>query len=794
MTTHSGVEGVYRLPASLSDDLAKLERMVEDYKADRVSPAQFRAYRVPLGVYEQRQAGSFMLRVRLAAGGVLPHQMRALATVAAKYGSDLLHVTTRQDIQVHEVPLEALHPALVELQAAGLSTKGGGGNTVRNVTACSDAGVCPKEAFDVSPYAVGVTEFLLPDPANYQLPRKYKIAFSGCGQDCAGATVNDLGLIARRRDGETGFAVYVAGGMGAKSRVADLFEEFAPVAEVHLIAEAVKRVFDKHGNRKNRHKARLRFLVEKMGLEQFRDLYRAELAELKQDPPPPPEIRDLPRRPAEAPQTPGTPAEGFDAWCDRNTTAQKQEGYFLVHIPLILGDVSTDTLAQLADVVEAHGEGMARTTQWQNLVLRWVCKDELAAVHRKLLDLGLAETPAPVVRNVIACAGASTCKLGICLARGLARAVIHELGGDGLDLGGLGDLRIHTSGCPNSCGRHPVGDIGFFGAARRVAGKLAPHYVAQLGGRVGEGRSRLAEGKLTIPARNVPAFTSDFLKAFQASRQYADFHAFIDADGRRIAAEIAEKYKTIPSFGEDKNYYFDWGAEELFSLAGRGPGECGAGVFELIEVDLASAREAVDAGALFAATALAARALLVTQGLEAANDEEALALFERHFVDANLLADSFRSVTAAARECSARDDPAGAFDADPGQVAALVKAVQDLYDNMDSSLRFRPTDSPEKGPSTGECPPGCVCAAAPEAKDGEAVPADREADFRGVVCPLNYVKTKLLLEQMDSGQVLAVLLDDEGARNVPQSAEQDGHQAISVTREEDHWRVILRKS
>ncbi len=269
------METIFRLPETHAEDLAAFKEETERFKKGAVSPAKYRSFRVPQGVYEQREEGRFMLRVRLTAGAVLPDQMRALAVIARKYGNGVLHVTSRQDIQVHSVSLDSIHPALVALYHAGLSTKGGGGNTVRNITACYDAGVCTRECFDVTPYAVGLTEFLLVDPLSFQLPRKYKIAFSGCPQDCAGATVNDLGLIAKRRGDESGFAVYLAGGMGARSRVADLFEEFVPAVRIHLTAEAVKRVFDKHGNRKNKHKAMLRFLIEQMGLERFRTLYEA---------------------------------------------------------------------------------------------------------------------------------------------------------------------------------------------------------------------------------------------------------------------------------------------------------------------------------------------------------------------------------------------------------------------------------------------------------------------------------------------------------------------------------------
>jgi sulfite reductase (ferredoxin) len=270
---------------SLEEEVELFGREIERFRRSEVSEAEFRTFRVPRGVYEQRESGTYMLRVRFPAGVVLPEHMRALAHASQEFGNGVLHVTTRQDIQVHRVLLDNIQPALSVLAAAGLSTKGGGGNTVRNITGCSDAGVCPYEQFDVAPYVSAVTERLLPDPLSYQLPRKYKLAFSGCPRDCAGATVNDLGFIAKTREGQRGFAVYVAGGMGASSRVSDLLEEFIPAEEAHLTAEAVKRVFDQHGNRRSRNRARLRFLVQDIGLPRLRELYAAELSKLKQSAP-----------------------------------------------------------------------------------------------------------------------------------------------------------------------------------------------------------------------------------------------------------------------------------------------------------------------------------------------------------------------------------------------------------------------------------------------------------------------------------------------------------------------------
>jgi sulfite reductase (ferredoxin) len=772
------MQTIFHLPEIFREDSAWFKQQTERFHSGAVSAAEFRSFRVPLGVYEQREAETFMLRVRFPAGGVLPHQMRALAAVSRRYGDGVLHVTTRQDIQVHRVLLDDVHQALAELYDAGLSTRGGGGNTVRNICGCPDAGVCPNEVLDVTAYVVALTEFLLPDPLSYNLPRKYKIAFVGCSGDCPGVAVNDLGFVARRCDGTPGFGVYVGGGMGAKSRVADLLHEFVPASEVHYVAEAVKRVFDRHGNRKNRHRARLRFLIEQIGLQRFRELYEAELAGLRKSGLPELRLRELPRREGPTPAGPAQAGEGFARWRRSNLAPQKQEGYYLVQIPLLLGDIGADTLEKLAEIAQQHGEGMMRTTQWQNLVMRWVHDSELGQLHAALDSLGLAVADPPVVRNLIACTGAATCKLGICLSRGLAKAVRDILQRDGSDLDRLGDLKIYISGCPNSCGRHPVADIGFFGAARRVKGRLVPHYVLQLGGKVAQGQTRLAQGKRAVAARNVPALVADLLAAFGNSPQCSDFGRFLEAEGRQLADDLVTKYAEVPDFYEEKDYYFDWGAEEMFSLGGRGPGECGAGVFDLIEVDLASAREAVEQGRLFEATVLAARSLLVTRGEQARDESEALALFRRHFIEEKLVDDHLAALVIEAERAAQTPRPADCFVGEPAEVQRLVQTVQKLYDHMDPSLRFSSvTEQPAAAAVQAECPPQ----------------AAREADFRGVVCPLNYVKTKMLLDQLGSGEVLSVLLDEQGARSVPESVEKDGHDVLSVRQEGPQWRVLIRK-
>ena len=787
------LRSTYRLPDTLEQELEKFAERTHLFLVGEMPATEYRAFRVPQGVYEQRQEGAFLLRCRFPAGAVFPHQMRMLAEVSGRRGNGILQVTSRQGVQLHRVPLNCIVPALRQLHAAGICTKGCGGNTVRNITGCADAGVCPYELFDVTPHTAALTEFLLRDPLSFQLPRKYKIAFSGCDRDCAGAAVNDLGFVAARQGAINGFTVYAGGGLGTHNQVGELLEDFVTPEEIFVVAEAVKRVFDRYGDRKNKQRARLRFLVKRIGFEEFRGLYREELAALQTAPPGRPGIGEPATAPPE--RFPGdlVMREGFGKWREANVRCQKQAGYYVVDIPLPFGEIAAARMAALADVVEVHGEGMLRMTQSQNVCLRWVGEAELPALHAKLAGIGLTSSLPPVLRNLVTCAGAATCQLGLCRAKELAQAVSRELERSGLDLARLGEVKLHISGCPCACGRHPVGHVGLYGAARRAGARLAPYYVFQLGGRVGAGRTRLAEGSAALPAKNVPAFLKELFAAFLSSNGHADFNAFLEAGGCETAQEIALKYSDIADFEEDKNPYFDWGAGELFSLAGRGAGECGAGVFDLIELDLATAVEALAEGKCFAATVHAARALLVTRGQEPTSVLESLDLFRKLFLAEGLVAPRFADLIDDAVRCGSLANPETEFRGRAEEARALVAEVKALYENMDASLRFTAASQRE---AQHEPPLSPEETAATSGPDPQAFPPapNREQDFRGVRCPLNYVKTKLTLEQMQPGEVLAVRLDEEGARNVSASVSDDGQEVLAVEKEGQHWRVVIRKA
>lgn len=565
-------QSTYRIPENVVEDTHAFRGHVESYLKGETSADAFRGIRVPMGIYEQREGDTYMVRVRVAAGIFLPHQAACVAELSEAFGNGIVHVTTRQDLQIHRARIEDTPAILDRLLAAGLSTRGGGGNTVRNVSACPLAGACPKEAFDVAPHALALTERLVASPDSFTLPRKYKIAFSGCGEDCALASVTDLGFFAHERDGVQGFAVYAAGGLGGHPAPGILLEEFVPAGQIHRVAEAIKRVFDKHGDREHRSKARLRFVLRRFGPEKFRELYREELrgtADCRL------QVADC--RPAGGAPTDHLttqPPNHLDrAWVAANVTAQKQEGLFAVRIPLPLGDIRAPALAALARFAAGAGDGLLRTTQEQCLLLLGIPGSDLARVYEALRSIDPALAAAPPARCV-ACAGAATCRLGVCLSRGLAAAIERALA----EQAPLFPDPIRISGCPNSCGQHSVAWLGLHGGTKRVEGRLVPVYSLFAAGRTEEGNAVLGQPVGKVPARAVPALLQAFWKAAGPERRDGETAAaFMERWGADALRALAAQYEAVPPYEEAPEFFRDFGRGDDFSLAGRGPGECAAG-------------------------------------------------------------------------------------------------------------------------------------------------------------------------------------------------------------------------
>jgi len=729
-------EMILRIPDSVKEEMLNYRGRVEAFLRGEISPVSFRAYRVPMGVYEQRMAGKYMVRIRVGAGLALPSQLERIAQLAKRYGNDILHVTTRQDIQIHDVDIEDTPDVMEGLLEAGLSPRGGGGNTVRNITACPEAGVCSEEVFDVAPYAIAMAEYLLQDKSSFNLPRKFKVVFSGCSKDCAFASVADLGFFAHLKDGVKGFAVFAGGGLGANPAVATRIEEFVEASQIFEVAEAVKKLFDTYGDRTNKHKARLRYVVARFGPGMFLKLYQTE--------------RELVRSGGLPYQPPIIRSTG-DLY-------PPPESSVTIRLRLKHGDIPVEDLAAVGRIASRYGQGLVRTTQLQDLLITGVTPGDVETVNRELKQLSI-NVFADGAPKIVACAGASTCKLGLCLSRGLADAVAEKLRPHG-----LAETVIRISGCPNSCGHHYIGQVGFQGKARRINGRLMPFYDVFVGANIVEGEAQLAKKVGTVPARQVP----DLLER-------------VVADGVLDAAkleELAGKCSELPDELEDE-YYYDWGSEEVFSLAGRGPGECGAGVVDVIRLDIDEAKDALrdesrDNEGVYRAVVAAARALLVIFGLEPKKDREVFAAFREHLIEPGWVKPETQELIDQALDWRLGDKES--IEQLRQEAEELVGRIEELFLSLDANLRFRAKPVASK-------------------KTVTAGKADSNViDLRGVACPLNFVKAKLELEKLKVGDVLEVLLDEgEPVRNAPASFAEQGHEVLEVKNVGDYYRVKVRR-
>ena len=684
----------YEIPPSLPLELDELDSLIARYQRDEIDAASLKARRVPFGCYEQRQDGTYMVRIRTTGGALTPRQLRTVAEISSRYGKDAIHITTRQEFQIHDVALENVLAVMRELLATGLASRGGGGNTVRNILVSPDAGVGIDEVFDPSPYAFALTSRLIAEPDSWLLPRKFKIAFSNSSADSAYAEFNDLGFVARIRGREKGFQVFVAGGLGAKPEVGHLLHDFIPADDVYIVTSAVKRLFDKHGNRKNRHAARLRFLWKTLGQMRFLELYEEELRLARIEGPEPLVIEDVPQ-PGEFP--PFSPehdsSQEFYRWKDRYVENQRDPGLVSIRIPVLLGNLSNASALRLAEFLEPFGNYVLRATFGQNLRLRNIPKSYLANVFHLVREVTQLASAASLVGNSIACTGADTCKLGICLPKGALTATVERLKNSTLDLDQIADFRLNLSGCPNTCGQHMIADLGFFGNVGRNGQQMFPAYMVVAGAEIGAGKARLAKQIDRVSARDLPEFVHEVLKLWIVKKNdHATFAAYVDGEGAKEIREIAGRFREIPAYSENKTYYFDWGAKETFSLVGRGAGECSAGLFDLIEVDLNGARKLLEElrsgdseseRALYAISLRSARALLITRGIEASTDAAVFENFSRHFIQSGLIDKRFESVIAAARE-----KKTDALNQQEEEVIALLNAVDALYRSMDNSLRF----------------------------------------------------------------------------------------------------------
>lgn len=777
---------MYKLPETLKGEIDQYGTLIDKYQAGEIDLVKFKSVRVPMGIYEQRKDETYMVRIRCAAGYISPVQLKQVALIARKNDASLVHITTRQELQIQNVELDKTLLILHDLYDTGLASRGGGGNTVRNIMASVDAGVALDEVFDVTPYAVALTNKLIAEPDSWTLPRKFKISFSGHEKDNAYAAFNDLGFIARIKNGKRGFKVYIGGSLGAKALVGHVLFDFAPVDDIYYITDAVKQLFSRYGNRRNKHKARLRFIFYKLGKEKVFGLFYTIFNEIKQ-------TRDLPFE-IEKQEFPKVaqklkpelfPSQEFETWKKRYVIRQMQDNLFSVIIPFEHGNIDCNQLLEIAEFIEQFGDDVIRFSMRQNIHLRNIPSQYLGNVYNFLnkLDIGIDE---PFLLNsLVSCTGSDTCRLGICMAKGALSRIRKELGKNHLPLDNLNNLNINISGCPNSCGQHKAADLGFYGKVGRND-RMYPAYVIVAGAVVGDNESKLAEPVDEINARDLPEFTLDILKIYSTRmHKYNSFAEYLDVRGRNDISELCDKFRSVPDWVDDKNYYFDWGADQIFSLVGKGIGECSAGIFDMIDVDMNTIRKYQDEikhtkdistinELLYGIVFSASRMLLVTRGVEPKNTNEVFDGFIKQFIEVNLISNDYRKIVE-----FARDNKSFNFKDEKDTIYGLATAVIELYDGMDDSLQFDiPNDVKQKDIS----------------KIKPFYEPVLKKDYRGVVCPMNFVKTKIDLATLKSGDILEVLLDDgEPIDNVPGSVKMEGHKIIKQNKIDNYWSVIIEK-
>lgn len=574
------------LPEAVERELQKFTSTVAALHAGAIDPDKdFKPFRLVHGVYGQRQGGTNqMVRIKLKYGKVTPRQMRALADLSERYSNGISHITTRQAVQWHYVQLDDTPAVLRSLEEVGLTTREACGNAVRAVCGSPNAGTRTDEPFAIEPYAEAVFQHFLRGPRSSSLPRKFKIAFSGSDADALGQTnIQDVGLTAIVQDGREGFRVVAGAGLGAMPVAPVVVRSFCAKADIIPLCDALVRVHHKHGDRQNRAKARLKYVLRAKGEAGFLALVEEELANARAE-----GIagRELPDRlPAAAP-TPIPAASGAEGqWRTANVRPHREAGLAVVSLCIPRGDVPAEAMRSLAALAERFSEGDVRSTNDQNLIFRRVRHAHLGELFRALDELGYARA-AHGLTDVVSCPGASTCQLGITLSKNLAKELESKLSGAGIDPSKVGG-RINISGCPNSCGQHHIGSIGLHGAASKIGDKLIPHYVLMVGGGDEGAKVHHATMVCRIPARKVVDVVAALSGWYLAERKDGETLAAwlrraVGAGQEKDVAKAAkealkariEPICAIKPEQVTETDLHDLGSDKLFSLAELGAGEC----------------------------------------------------------------------------------------------------------------------------------------------------------------------------------------------------------------------------
>ncbi len=575
-------------------DIERFERAIAQYLAGEIDEDVFRVMRLNNGIYGQRQGGTNqMVRIKLPAGTITPEQLELMGFLAETYSRGWGHITTRQNVQIHFVELTRVPEVMRHLAGVGLTSREACGDTVRNVMACHLAGACPYEHLDVTPWAEATFRHFVRNPLGQRLPRKFKVNFSGCSTDCGQAMFNDVGVVATTRtrdDGttEAGFRVYIAGGLGATPHPALALEEFTSREDLLPTVEAVLRVFDQTGNRDNKLRARLKWVVDTLGIDEVRrrvlKIRRTLPASSSWPGGIPAEVATAGDAPAGASVTGERtavgqgvrvellPSDPYRRWEATSVVRGAANGSVSAVAYAALGDVTAEQFRALASIQRELGADV-RLSNRQNVVFRGLTEAQLGVLYARLEAIGMARPGAELARDVVACPGADTCNIAVTQSRGLAKAIGEALEAEGL--AEVGGVRINISGCTNSCGQHHASDIGFFGAERRAHGRSAPGYQMLLGGHVGQEQIHFGDKALRLPAKNAPEAVVRVVRRFAGERNAGEtFRGWLDRVGGAgsVGLELKELDR-FPTFDEDPSFYADYDETGPF-VAAVGDSEC----------------------------------------------------------------------------------------------------------------------------------------------------------------------------------------------------------------------------
>lgn len=566
-------------------DIIDLEKKIRAFREGKIHDEKFRSLRLARGIYGQRQPGVQMVRIKLPFGKVTFKQLLRIADISDEYASRNLHLTTRQDIQIHYVSLDRTPQLWAELEKDDVTIREACGNTVRNVTSSPTAGIDPNEPFDVSPYAQATFEYFLRNPICQDMGRKFKISFSSSEADTAFSYIHDVGLIPKiNADGERGFKVMIGGGLGAQPLLAHITEEFLPEDELIPYIETIIRVFDRYGERNNRNKARFKYLIQKLGLDEVLSLVQAEKKANKVKKYP--INRDSVAEPlipaaVAAPEISISNPLRYEQWLITNVFEQKQKGFYGVYIKVPVGDIPTDTARKLVTAIKPYVADEIRITQNQGLLLKYVRKEALPVLYAGLTELDLSTPGFDSAADVTTCPGTDTCNLGISNSMTLARVLEDVIYNEYEDFILNREIKIKISGCMNSCGQHGLAHIGFHGSSLKAGARVLPSVQVLLGGgTVGDGVGRAAEKVLKVPAKRATHVLRTVLDNYKDySLEDETFHAYYDRLGKDYFYQLLKPLADLTTLTEDE--FVDWGHQETFATA-IGVGECAGVVIDLV--------------------------------------------------------------------------------------------------------------------------------------------------------------------------------------------------------------------